>query len=181
LASSVKDALSKCEADQEEAMSDLDLFDTLLLEVDTARGELGQPAVARDLQDKLQQVRRLSQRLGIAPETAHGAAAGGDAGGMTNLSDEEEPLFQGQEHAGGAAGPPATPPRKATAAAAAAAAGGGGGSGGGGTWSSVKKIISSKDDHQRYKSIDIKKDAKDLADEEILKAVVAIHGRVRDR
>ena len=86
-------------------MSDLDLFDTLLLEVDTARGELGQPAVAQDLQDKLQQVRRLSQRLGIAPETAHGAAAGGDAGGMTNLSDEEEPLFQGQEHAGGAAGP----------------------------------------------------------------------------
>jgi demethoxyubiquinone hydroxylase (CLK1/Coq7/Cat5 family) len=45
----------------------------------------------------------------------------------------------------------------------------------------VKKIISSKDDHQRYKSIAMKKDAKDLADEEILKAVVAIHGRVRDR
>lgn len=160
-ASSTKQGLEMREKEYEDTLTDLALFEALLQDVNTARSCFGHPAVAQDLHDKLQQVQVLSRLLEVANDRVAGV-----------VSDEEPDVHDGQE-------PPPTPAKPSDA----------GGSSVGSTWSDLtssvkKKIISSRDD--KFKAItdkfkSIRQDVGDLSDEDILKAIVEIHGMVRQR
>lgn len=55
--------LERREKEYSETLTDLELFETLLQDVNEARDGTGQPDVAQDLHDKLQQVRGLSRSI----------------------------------------------------------------------------------------------------------------------
>lgn len=88
LAGSTKTKLEQQQAELDEAISELRLFDALLVEVNKARGDRGQPSVPQDVQEKLDLVRGLPERLGIAAVAVgdvadsddEGAAGGGAPG-----------------------------------------------------------------------------------------------------
>eukprot|EP01043_Picozoa_sp_COSAG02_P042668 COSAG02_NODE_3645_length_6430_cov_55.318907_1_plen_984_part_00 len=159
-ACSTKQGLDTRQKEYEDILTDLALFETLLQDVNAARDGMAHPMVAHDLHDKLQQVGVLSRRLEVVSDTV--AAV---------VSDEDQGM-QGQEA-------PTTPVKPSEV----------GSSSGGSAWSDLtssvkKKIISTRDDkfkgiRDKFKSI--RQDVVDLTDEDLLKAIVEIHGMVRER